>query len=559
MPKLVWNTKNAIKPNNLGTLTSELLTNRGLSQKEAQSFIDPNYDIDLEDPFSIKDMEKAVKRILDAIKKKEKIAIYGDYDIDGMSASAVMYDALSSMGSKPTLYIPDRFEEGYGLNSLALKKLKENGAKLVISVDCGTTAHKQAEDAKKMKLDLIITDHHEPDGKAPKGAIACINPKLQKHSPLHNLAGVGVAFYLVRALQEKSDLLKPGQEKWLLDLVALGTICDVVPLAGPNRVLAKYGLLVLNKSKRPGIKALADTSSIDLSKANEFDLGFKIGPRLNAAGRLTHAQKALDILIADDYDKARGLADDLNELNHIRRQATLEVYEEANKQASKYKQDPILVLSSPDWSHGIVGIVASRVSEKWHKPTILLQELGTEAKGSARSYGNFNIIDAIRSCEALLSSYGGHSFAAGLKLETERIKELRYRLNEYAVSNMDVKNNIKVIDVAIDLPSEMVSIDLYEAINSLAPFGNSNSKPYCQSAFEVSEVRLVGSDASHLKLRLVDSRGNTHDAIGFGKGKDYEWMKPCSQVLMAYEISENIWNGSKKHQLEIVDIKPNEQ
>lgn len=559
MPKLVWNTKNAISPSSIESLTTDLLISRGLNQKQAEAFVSPNYDTDLKDPFLIQDMDKAVERISKAVLKKEKVAIYGDYDIDGLSASALMNDALIQMGLNPTLYIPDRFEEGYGLNSKALKKLKDQKIDLVISVDCGTTAHKQAEDAKKMKLDLIITDHHEPDGNLPSGAVACINPKLTKNSPLRDLAGVGVAFYLIRALQQKTKLIEPGQEKWLLDLVALGTICDVVPLTGPNRVLAKYGLMVLNKSKRVGMKALADKSSIDLSKANETDLGFKIGPRLNAAGRLTHAQKALDILVAEDYAKAKMLADELSELNYARRQATQEVYEQANKQAKQYKHDPILVLSSPEWSHGIVGIVASRISEKWHKPAILLQELDKEAKGSARSYGNFNIVEAIRSCENILNSFGGHSFAAGLKLDLDLIKELRYRINQYAITNMDAENNIKVINVGINLPSDMASLELYEAISSLAPFGNENKKPYCCSEFEVSEIRLVGSDASHLKLRLIDNKGSVHDAIGFGKAAEFEWMKVGSAVKLVYEISENIWNDSRKHQLEIIDIKPNEQ
>lgn len=558
MSKLVWNTKNEIKPSSLESLSLELLQKRGLSKKEAKDFISPDYDRGLGDPFLIAGMDIAVDRIMSALSEGEQVAIYGDYDIDGLSASALLYDALSQMGLKTRLYIPDRFEEGYGLNSKALKKLKDEGANLVISVDCGTTAHEQAKYAKQIGLDLIITDHHEPDGDAPKGAIACINPKLQKNSPFRDLAGVGVAFYLVRALQKKSKLIEQGREKWLLDLVALGTICDVVPLSGVNRILAKYGLLVINKSKRPGMRALADSSGVEISKITESDLGFKIGPRLNAAGRLTHAKKALDILTAEKYDTARPLADELNELNNTRRQATQSVYEEANKQAKAYKRDPILVLSSADWSHGIVGIVASRVSEKWHKPAILLQEMNEDSKGSARSYGCFNIIEAIRSCEAILKSFGGHSFAAGLKLDTENIKELRYRLNKYALTNMDPENNIKVLEVGINLPSELASLELYDAINGLAPFGNNNKKPYCRSIFEVSEIKLVGSDASHLKLRLLDKRGEVHDAIGFGKASEYDWMKVGSSINLVFEISENIWNDNRKHQLEIVDIKPNE-
>lgn len=558
MSKLVWNTKKAITPTSLDSVGLDLLRGRGMSELQAQSFIRPSYDKDLGNPMIIEGMDRAVNRIGKAIKNDEKVYIYGDYDIDGISASALLYDAFAQMGLNASLYIPDRFEEGYGLNSKALKKLKDDGASLVVSVDCGTTAHKQADYSKKIGLDLIITDHHEPDGGAPKGALACINPKLQKDSKLRELAGVGVAFYLVRALQNELNVLKPGQEKWLLDLVALGTICDVVPLTGPNRVLAKYGLMVLNKSKRVGLMALADASGVDLAKIKEDDLGFKIGPRLNAAGRLTHAKKALDVLVAQDYEQARQTAEELNELNYSRRQSTADVYEQANKQARQFKHDPVLVLSNSEWSHGIVGIVASRIAEKWHKPTILLQEIGPESKGSARSYGSFNIVEAIRSCEAILSSFGGHSFAAGLKLSTESIKELRYRINEYAITNMDPENNIKVIDVGLNLSANMASLELFDAINDLAPFGNENKKPYCMSEFIINDLRLVGSDASHLKLRLADQKGNVHDAIGFGMGAQFDWLKVGSDVKIVFEISQNIWNNNRKHQLEIVDIKPNE-
>ncbi|MSR68188.1 single-stranded-DNA-specific exonuclease RecJ [Candidatus Saccharibacteria bacterium] len=558
MQKIIWDYSKAFEIDSDIDVPNKLLAHRGLSRDQAQNFLEPDYNNGLSDPFALPGMDKAVRRILRAIKAKEKIVIYGDYDIDGLSASALLYDALTTMGVEVGLYIPDRFEEGYGLNSEAIKKLKKQKNDLIITVDCGTTAHEQAKVAQKIGIDLIITDHHEPDGGIPKGAIACVNPKLDKKNKLEYLAGVGVAFYLVRALQTKTDLLKPGHEKWLLDLVALGTICDVVPLVGDNRILASYGLRVLKMTHRQGLLALAKSSMVDIKIANEIDLGFKIGPRLNAAGRLAHAQKALDLLITKDPQAAEAIALELGELNYKRQQATKEILAACSKQASRYKRDPILVLSDPEWSHGVVGIVASKISEKWHKPTIILQELGEVSKGSARSYGTFDIIKAIRSCEDFLESCGGHSFAAGLKLKTDRLTELRYRINQYAAANMDVKNNFRTLTVGVNLSSQSANIKLYDEITQLAPFGNANKRPYLMGRYEIVQIRLVGDDSSHLRLQLVDTNGNQHTAIGFGMASSYRWLENSKTIELVFELSENIWQNKRQHQLEIIDIRPYE-
>lgn len=556
MSKQVWSTKNTLRVEAITDLPAKVLKSRGYSDTEIREFISPDYAKGLGDPFQLEGMKEAVTRIAQAIKKTENIVIYGDYDIDGLSASTLLYDALSRMGNTPDLYIPDRFEEGYGLNSKALEKIKKAGAGLVISVDCGVTAHKQAKLAKKIGLDLVITDHHEPDGKAPDGAIATINPKLQDLERLKILSGVGVAFYLVLGLQQKTGLLAKGQEKWLLDMVALGTVCDVVPMVGINRLLTKFGLIVMSKSNRSGLRALAEASGVELKNINEVDLGFKIGPRLNAAGRLTHAQKALELLTTDDSQLAKNIALELNQLNHERQQTTKQIFEEADNQARQYRNDPVLVLHSPDWSHGVVGIVASRIAEKWHKPAILLQELGASSKGSARSYGKFNIVEAIADSAQLLETFGGHAFAAGLKLQTDNIKELRFRINQYALKHMDIENNLKVLDVTIDLAARLNTLGLYDVLNQLAPFGNENSRPICTARFNVAEVRLVGSDASHLRMKLQDEDNNDHEAIGFGMGAKYDFLKPSIEVQLVYTINENWWNNQRKHQIEIIDIKP---
>lgn len=555
MQKILWDSSSAIELSSESSITNQLLKKRGLTPAQAETFLKPDYDKGLTDPFVLSGMTKAVARIVRAVNKKEKIVIYGDYDIDGLSSSALLYDAFMAMGVKVSLYIPDRFEEGYGLNSSAIEKLKKQQNDLIITVDCGTTAHLQAKTAKDVGIDLIITDHHEPDGGAPKGIVACVNPKLDKDSPLRDLAGVGVAFYLVRAIAIKTQLIDAGQEKWLLDLVALGTICDVVPLTNDNRVLASYGLKVLRKTRRLGLIALADSCAMDIESASETDLGFKIGPRLNAAGRLAHAKKALDLLTSSDAVQAKAIALELGELNATRQEDTKNILAGCIEQAKEYKKEPILVLSSPDWSHGVVGIVASKISEKWHKPTIILQELGELSKGSARSYGSFDIIAAIRSCEGFLESCGGHSFAAGLKLRTDRIQELRYRINQYAIANMDAKNNFKTIQIGINLTASGANIALYDEINKLAPFGSANKKPHLHSIYVVEQVRLVGSDASHLRLQLIDSAGGKHTAIGFSMASAYRWLETGQTIELVFALSENIWQNRRNHQLEIIDIK----
>lgn len=539
-----------------------ILNARGLNKDEIEAFINPSYASDLSDLSALPDIDKATARIVRAIDLNELIVIYGDYDIDGLTATALLNDALSRMGARVEMYIPDRFEEGYGLNAKALLSLKNKGASLVISVDCGVTAHHPVTKAKKAGLDIIITDHHEPDDGRPKDSLACVNPKLAKESLQHDLAGVGVAFYLVRALQKhktktkKSKFvpLEPGQEKWLLDLVALGTVCDVVPLIGDNRVLASFGLKVLRQTKRAGLIQLAENCGVDIGKITESDLGFKLGPRLNAAGRLTHAQKALELLTTNDTTVANTVAGELNTLNSQRQDETKSIFAEANKMAKKYREQPILVLSSPDWSHGVVGIVASRIAEKWHKPTILLQELGEQSKGSARSYNDFSIIEAINSCSKILAKFGGHKFAAGLTLSTDRIEEFRYRINEYAIVNMDPENNFRTISVNLGFSTTQPSLKVYDELGKLSPFGNSNPTPLCKGLFTVTELRLVGSDASHLRLRLSDEGGGEHTAIGFGMANTWAWLEQGSKIEMVFNLTENIWNSQRSHQLEIIDI-----
>lgn len=540
-----------------GSLSERILLGRGFKQAEIANFIKPDYQKGLNDPLLLSGMKPAIARIILARDKNQSVVIYGDYDIDGITASALLADFFAQIGLNVQTYIPDRFSEGYGINKAALKQLKDQGADLVITVDCGVNSVAEAEYAQKIGLDLIITDHHDPLGKAPKAAIAVINPKLpgQKY-PFNELAGVGVAFALVRGIiQLNPDIVPQGSEKWLLDLVALGTICDVVPLVDENRVLAYYGLLVAKKGKRPGFRALAKASGTDLAKVSETDFGFRFGPRLNAAGRIDHAKVGLQTIMATDEIEAAQKAQKLQTLNTERQNHTAEIFASANAQAKKCRQDCILVLSDPDWSHGTVGIVASKISEKWRKPTILLQELGDTSKGSARSVGSFSIINAIEWAGEYLIKFGGHQFAAGLTLPTENIQAFRHSINQYGMKNIDVTDMLKTHQIDLSLQPQDLNLDSTVEIRQLAPYGNKHPQPLFASLFKIHTIRPIGKDLTHLKLQLQDNNQIIHSAIAFSKAKAWAELETGKSYEFAYYLQQNEWQGVSELQLEVVDVR----
>lgn len=536
------------------SISEQILLGRGFLPEEVEAFTNTDYSTGLNDPFLLSGMKTAVKRIMQARKNKENVVIYGDYDIDGITASALLYDFFTRIGLNVETYIPDRFSEGYGINKSALQTLKDKGANLVITVDCGVNSVAEAEHAKKIDLDLIITDHHEPIGKKPS-ALAVINPKLpgQKY-PFNELAGVGVAFALVRAIISlHQDLVPEGQEKWLLDLVALGTICDVVPLINENRILARYGLMVAQKGRRPGFRALAKVSGTDLSKVSETDFGFRFGPRLNAAGRIDHARVGLATLLAETDAEADEGAQKLQLLNTERQSTTADILASATKKARAHRQDCILVLSDPDWSHGTVGIVASNLSEKLRKPTILLQELGETAKGSARSLGKFSIIEAIESAGEYLDKFGGHHFAAGITLPTENIAAFRHAINQYGMKNLNVEDILKTYTIDAVLSPNKINKESYNEVRLLAPYGNAHPQPLFASKLEVFSLRPIGKDLNHLKLQL---RGDNKifSAIAFSKATAWKELKVGEMYEFAYYLNENEWQGVSEIQLELLDV-----
>lgn len=495
----------------------QLLKSRKINDRD--SFLYPKYQ-SFGDVFLLPDMEKAVKRIKEASLKKQKIVIYGDYDIDGLSASCVLYNAFEAFGFKDVeVYIPNRFIEGYGLTIGSVDRIKEMRADLIVTVDTGSLSHKEVDHANSLGIDVIITDHHNVADQHPK-AIAVINPKRKDHSyPYRDFAGVGVAFKLVQALMTELKGLDNGQEKWLLDFVALGTVCDIVPLSGENRMLVSYGLKVLKVSKREGIKALIASSGIDLPNINTFDIGFKIGPRLNATGRLKTARLALDILLTKDLRSALDMAEELNNLNNERKLIQEKILKQAEIEAEKQSDLKVLVVSQTGWNHGVIGIVASKLVEEFKKPTYILEEMaGGLSKGSARSYGDFSVGEGIKYASRVIEKGGGHKLAAGVTLKTDNISNFRNLVNEY-YETLKLKDQEKYLVKQADLVLESlegIDLELLNLISDLEPFGNENSEP----VFEIRSLRilkkyLMGKDKNHVRYLLQDKKGNRISAVKF--------------------------------------------
>lgn len=533
-----------------------VLKSRGLGESDATDFIDPDFGHSLHDPFLLPDMGKAVERLGLAIKKNQSIVIYGDYDIDGLTASSLLLDGLKSFGANVSVYIPDRFEEGYGINSQALEKIKSKGADLVITVDCGITSEREIAQASLDGLDIIVTDHHNPPEKLPARAVALVNPKLPSSKyPFNELAGVGVAYKLILALQSVlPNGLEKGQEKWLLDLVALGTVCDVVPLIDENRTLVLFGLKVLAKSRRTGLRALAEMTGVDLARIKSGDIGFRLGPRLNAAGRLTHANKALQLLITNQASEAKELALELEQLNVIRQQNTAKIYQEASQLAKKYSKDTVLVLADESWSHGVAGIAASRIAEKFAKPTIILQKQAETAKGSARSVGSFDIIKAISSSSKLLEKFGGHQFAAGLTIKLENLDEFKTQINQYAKKVIHDSDLITTIEIDLLLDGDRLSIESAQQLRRLEPYGNKNREPIVESQLTLKSFKLIGVDLKHVKLEFVSPGGSQLSGIAFSAADKWSWLKADCLVKALYHLNVNQWRNIASVQLEVIDM-----
>ena len=566
MREKIWNYKNKALSREeieefsalcgIGPAMAVILLNRGIkTQKAVNSYMKKSLE-DIHNPFMLDDMEEAIQRILSAIEKKEKIVIYGDYDVDGITATATVYKFLKSQGADVSYYIPDRFSEGYGINILAINKMARDGAKLMITVDCGITAVGEVEFAKTQGLDIIITDHHTCREELPK-AVAVINPKRPDSSyPFSGLAGVGVAFKLVLALAIKLGMNTKDVFMEYVDMVALGTIADVVPLVDENRVIADKGINSIENTNNKGIRALMEMAGAGGKTVDANSVAFFASPRLNAAGRLKNASLSVELMICDDDERAKEIAEHLDELNSERKDIEQKIFEEAYKKAEEMDEDQLVyVISGENWNHGVIGIVASRIAELFYRPCILISVEGGKGKGSGRSVPEMNLFDALSDSEDLLTAFGGHSQAAGLSIAEENIQAFSKKINEFAKKNIDMATLVPKLLIDCNLAGSSVTMQAAKMIESMAPFGEGNELPvFSMQGLKVIASQSMGVDKKHLRLRLSDGT-NVFNAVGFGMGELSEKLFPGTMVSVAFNMNINTYQGSENLQLMLKDIK----
>ena len=529
------------------TLFERILAARGLNDVSArQAFLSPDYAATKYDPFLLSEMDKAVARLVLARQHQEKVVIYGDYDIDGLSATALLLDAFHSFGFQHLdAFIPNRFVEGYGMTIGAVDKVRDMGAQLVVTVDCGSLCHTEIAYAADLGIDTVVTDHHNIAPTRPP-AVATVNPKYADHEyPFRDLCGAGVAFKLVQALQTRLDGLPDGYEKWLLDLVALGTVCDIVTLVDENRANVYWGLEVLKKQRRTGLKALMAVSGIEPETVNARHLGFGLGPRMNAAGRLDTAQHSLDMLTATDGIEALAASEKLEAFNIERRSIQDEIFKQACEQADGMADDRVLVVASEGWNHGVIGIVASKLVETYKKPVFIIGIRGDTATGSARSFGNFSAADAVRAADDIILRGGGHGAAAGVTLETAQIPAFRRRVNEF-YDSLNLTDQVRFLQPSADVEVKdfaEITEELVEQISRMEPFGNGNPEPILKIAHAVvAGVRRMGANGQHVKIALRDADEKTLQVLAFNAPESF-FREPGDEIAVWFQPNINEWNG----------------
>jgi single-stranded-DNA-specific exonuclease len=526
----------------------------------------------LHDPLDMADMDAAAARLSGALDRGEHVLVYGDYDVDGTTATALLTDVLRAHGAEVSFFIPDRYEDGYGLCRRGLDVAAERGAALVVALDCGITAHEEAAYAQDLGLDLVIADHHTPKDTLPE-AVAVLDPKRPDDDyPFTELSGCGLAFKLAQATLAHRDE-DPEAAFDYLDLLALSTASDIVPLYGENRVLMAEGLEALQRSTRPGVRALAAAADLDLQTVSSTgNIVFTLGPRINAAGRMDHASAAVDLLLAETLEEAEPLAERLEDLNNERRRIDDQIETEAVERAERQitaRSPHALVLYDPDWHLGVIGIVASSIVERFHKPTILLTHNGEEVKGSARSIEGINIYEALADCEDVLTQFGGHDHAAGMSLPADHIETFRDRFDD-AVGER-VTPELLTPSIKVDAPVDLGTIGavderFWAVLKQFGPFGPSNPKPvFHADDLDVVSARTVGSDNAHLKFEVRQqdaSNGATYDVIGFGMGEKLSVLRESQEtgtpVELLFSLEENTWNGRTTLQLKARDVRLDE-
>lgn len=572
---LIRNRWNFIEPNHelqesfskglgISPITAQLLINRGIDTlTNALDFINSSLN-SFHNPYQMKDMDNAVRRIIHAINSKEKIFIYGDYDVDGITATSLLLIFLKEMGVDVSYYIPKRTEEGYGLNLNAIKKIKGEGGKLIITVDCGITAVEEGRVAKEMDIDLIITDHHQLSDTLPP-AFAILHPGQEGcQYPFKSLVGVGIVFKLIKSLRRTFRDMGISQDKLPnlkkhLDLVSLGTIADIAPLLGENRLIAKYGLKEISRTEKTGLKALKTIAGINEKEIAVTDVGFILGPRINAAGRLGDADAAVRLLTTDNEDEAMEIARYLDSENRKRQVIQGEILKEVRsmiKGQYLLDKDRAIVLSSPNWHQGVIGIVASKIAEEYYKPTVLISIDGEYGKGSARGIPSFHLYEGLRRCSELLIDFGGHKYAAGLTIKSKRINEFRDHFQKIAGEMLKDEDCIPQIDIDMNIKLSELDCQLVEEINKIAPFGPSNPPPFfCSKGVEIAgEPVIVGKNNGHIKME-VENGAEVMDIIGFNLSHLIEGFDSSYSYDIVYTPIIRNWGGKKKVQLKLKDIR----
>ncbi|MDD5039732.1 MAG: single-stranded-DNA-specific exonuclease RecJ [Patescibacteria group bacterium] len=536
----------------------QLLHNRGFTTQTAiDEFLNPDYGQDLHDPFVFKDMARAVSRIFAAIEKREVITVYGDYDADGVSASIIMVSTLRKLGADVNIYIPHRQSEGYGLNVKTVDDLARSGTKLIVTVDCGIANKLEIERANTKGVDVVVTDHHEQPPELPP-AYAIINPHLDQETyPFRELSGAGVAFKVVQALlaRDGATRVPAGFEKWLLDIVAIGTIGDCVPIIGENRTLARYGLVVLRKTKRHGLQAIARSARLDIATVDTNGVSFSIVPRLNAAGRMHHANIAYELLMTEDASVAADAAAGLERTNQQRQRLTETMVAESRKQIGSVGTSRLLSAIGDGWQAGVVGLVAGKLADEFQRPVLIMGRHHGEVIGSGRSIEKFDITKALIECREYLVRFGGHAEACGFTLQAGKVAAFLKKM--VAIANREIRETDMVKRIMIDaaVPLDAMTWDLVTKLQDFEPFGIGNHQPrFVAYKLTIAEMHAVGKDGKHLRFVLQDG-ATSRKFIAFGFGK--RWCDALSigdTVDVVFEISFNEWNGSRELQLKVIDI-----
>ena len=547
----------------MSPILADLLIQRGIkTESAAKRFFRPMLN-ELIDPFLMNDMDVAVDRLNDAMGRKERIMVSGDYDVDGCTAVALVYKFLQQFYSNMEYYIPDRYEEGYGISKKGLDIAAEHNVKLIIVLDCGIKAIDEISYAQSLGIDFIICDHHVPDEELPP-AVAILNPKREDSTyPFKHLCGCGVGFKFMQAFAKNNGIpfsrLIP-----LLEFCAVSIAADIVSITGENRILAFHGLKQLNQNPSVGLKAIIEICGLTGRELTMSDIVFKIGPRINASGRMQNGTEAVDLLVEKDFNKALAEATHINEYNEQRKDVDKQMTEEANQIIEKLesqKHHNSIVLYDENWKKGVVGIVASRMTELYFRPTVVLTRSGDLATGSARSVAGYDIYDAVKSCRDILENFGGHTYAVGLSLPIENIPEFRRRFQQYVNEHILPEQTEATLEIEEEVDFKDITKKLHNDLKKFAPHGPDNPKPlFCtRNVYDYGTSKVVGRQQEHIKLELVDSNSsNVMNGIAFGQSQAARYIKSKRSFDIVYTIEENIYKRSEV-QLQIEDIKPSEE